>query len=180
MKTSFLYIFLFTTLYSVSVKGQQKEDASGFKPYSSSVFDSKDTALSIVSSINKKSTEQLQLQQVQQYSQGVIIQQIGDYNKASAEVDASKINVSVFQKGDFNELSLVKDAKTISQNIIQQGKNNSISDYSFRTNLDIKTEMIQNGNDQKIQSYGSNSISKDMKITQTGNGASVIILNKLN
>jgi hypothetical protein len=144
------------------------------------VFDSKDTALSIVSSINKKSTDQLQLEQVKQFSQGVIIQQIGDYNTARAEVDASKINVSVFQKGDFNELSLVKDAKTISQNIVQQGKNNSISDYSFRTNLDIKTEMIQNGNDQKIQSYGSNSISKDMKITQTGNGASVIILNKLN
>ncbi|TPG41763.1 hypothetical protein [Flavobacterium pectinovorum] len=179
MKTRFLYIFLLM-LFSVFVRGQQKDDTQGFKPYSSSVFDSKETALSIVSSMNKKSTDQLQLEQVQQFSQGVIIQQIGNYNAARAELDAEKINVSVFQKGDFNDLSLVKEAKTIDQNIIQQGKNNSISDYSFRTNLDIKTEMIQNGNDQKIQSYGSNSISKDMKITQTGNGASVIILNKLN
>ena len=40
--------------------------------------------------------------------------------------------------------------------------------------------MIQNGNDQKIQSYGTNSISKDMKITQNGNGSAIIILNKLN
>lgn len=179
MKTNVLHIFLLV-LFSVFVYGQEKEDSSGFKPYSSSVFDSKDTALSIVSSMNKKSTDQLQLEQVQQFSQGVIIQQIGNYNAVRADVEAEKVNVSVFQKGDFNDFSLVKDAKTINQDIVQEGKNNSISDYSFRTSLDIKTKMIQNGNDQKIQSYGSNSISKDMKITQNGNGASVIILNKLN
>ncbi|MFH6997122.1 hypothetical protein ACHRVZ_04260 [Flavobacterium sp. FlaQc-57] len=179
MKTNLLYIFLLV-LFSVFVRGQEKEETSGFKAYSSSVFDSKDTALSIVSSINKKSTDQLQLEQVQQFSQGVLIQQIGNYNAVRADVNAQKVNVSVFQKGDFNDLSLVKDAKTISQNISQQGKNNSISDYSYRTNYDVKTEMIQKGNDQKIQSYGTNSISKDMKITQNGNGATVIILNKLN
>ncbi|WP_264536852.1 hypothetical protein [Flavobacterium sp. N1736] len=179
MKTNVLHIFLLV-LFSVFVNGQEKVDASGFKPYSSSVFDSKDTALSIVSSMNKKNTDQLQLEQVQQFSQGVIIQQIGNYNAARTDVEAAKVTVSVFQKGDFNNLLLVKDARTITQVIAQEGENNSISDYSFRTNLDIKTEMIQNGNNQKIQSYGSNSISKDMKITQNGNGDSVIILNKLN
>ena len=37
--------------------------------------------------------------------------------------------------------------------------------------------MIQQGNNQSIQNYGTNSLSKDMKVSQTGNGASVIILN---
>ena len=39
-------------------------------------------------------------------------------------------------------------------------------------------EMIQKGDNQNIQSIGTNSLSKNMKITQTGNGASVILINK--
>lgn len=179
MKTIFLNIFCLV-FFSLSFQAQEKEDNSGFKPYSSAVFDSRENALSIVSSVNKKSTNQLQLEQVQQLSPGVIIQQIGSYNRANTNVGAEKVNISVVQKGDYNDLLVVKEAKTIAQNIIQQGKNNTISDYSYRTNFDVKTEMIQNGNNQKIQSYGTNSISKDMKITQSGNGASVIVLNKLN
>lgn len=179
MKTICLNICLLI-FFSLFANAQEKDDNSGLKPYSTSVFDSKENALSIVSVINTKNTNQLQLQQVQQLSQGVLIQQIGSFNVATANVGASAVNVSVLQNGDFNELSLVKEARTISQQIAQQGKNNSISDYSYRTNYDVKTEMIQNGNDQKIQSYGTNSISKDIKITQNGNGASVIVLNKLN
>ena len=178
-----ILVNIFFLMFFVSIPvlhAQEKADTSGLKTYSSSVFDTKDTALSIVSTVNKKSTDQLQLEQVQQLSQGVLIQQIGNFNAVRADLDANKVNVSVLQKGELNELLLVKDAKTISQNISQQGKNNSISDYSYRTNYDVRTEMIQNGNDQKIQSYGTNSISKDMKITQNGNGSIVIILNKLN
>ena len=53
-------------------------------------------------------------------------------------------------------------------------------DYSYRTNYEVHNQMIQKGNNQNIKSIGTNSISKDMKVSQAGNGASVIILNKLN
>jgi len=53
-----------------------------------------------------------------------------------------------------------------------------ITDFTLHTNYDVKTEMIQNGDNQNIQNIGTNSISKNMKITQTGNGASIILINK--
>ena len=82
--------------------------------------------------------------------------------------------------GNNNEYLLVKEATNITVGINQNGNSNKIDDYSYRTNYDVNTQMIQNGNNQNIKSIGTNAISKDMKVTQIGNGASVIILNKLN
>ena len=39
-------------------------------------------------------------------------------------------------------------------------------------------ELNQNGDYQSIQNIGTNSLSKDMKISQTGIGASIIIINQ--
>jgi hypothetical protein len=167
-----IFILILLLISSVSY-AQEKEDNSDFKQYSSSIFNSKETALSVVSSMNKK-TDTF----INQPSSGVLIQQIGDFNKVSATFQANEAKLSVEQNGDGNELFLDKAAQTINQNVVQQGDNNQISDFTFRTNYNVKMEMIQNGDNQNIQNIGTNSISKNMKITQSGNGASVILINK--
>jgi biotin-(acetyl-CoA carboxylase) ligase len=176
MKTIFLNSVLLI-LFSTMMSAQEKEDNSPFKNYSASVFNSKAEGLIVVSKLEQNKTNNSVLNQ--NYA-GILIQQIGDYNAATAIINGNSINVNVSQEGTFNELLLNKDARSINQSVLQQGKNNEILDYSFSTNYGINMQMIQKGNDQSIQSYGTNSISKDMKVTQSGNGASVIILNKLN
>lgn len=109
---------------------------------------------------------------------GIQIQQIGDLNKVKAFLKSNETKVAVDQNGNRNELFLDKSAKTLTQNIIQQGDNNKISDFTLHTNYNVNMEMIQKGDNQNIQSIGTNSLSKNMKITQTGNGASVILINK--
>ena len=88
--------------------------------------------------------------------------------------------ISVNQTGENNDFVLVKNAEKIKTVIYQNGNSNSINDYSYHSNYEINSQMSQNGNNQNIKSIGSNSISKDMKVNQKGNGTSVIILNKLN
>jgi len=173
MKTFILNIVLLL-LFSPVLYAQEKEDNSDFKPYSSSVFNSKEKAFSVVSSMDKKAQDNLN----SKIQSGIQIQQIGDLNKVKAFLKSNETKVAVDQNGNRNELFLDKSAKTLTQNIIQQGDNNKISDFTLHTNYNINMEMIQKGDNQNIQSIGTNSLSKNMKITQTGNGASVILINK--
>ncbi|SHL13982.1 hypothetical protein [Flavobacterium chilense] len=173
MKTFILNIALFL-LFPIVFYAQEKEDNSDFKPYSSSVFNSKEKALSVVSSMNKKAQDDLN----SKIQAGIQIQQIGDLNKVVANLRSNETKVAVDQNGDRNELLLDKNAKTLTQRIIQQGDNNKISDFTLYTNYNVNMEMIQKGDNQNIQSIGTNSLSKNMKITQTGNGASIILINK--
>lgn len=173
MKTFILNIVLLL-LFCPVFYAQEKEDNSDFKPYSSSVFNSKEKAFSVVSSMDKKAQDNLN----SKIQSGIQIQQIGDLNKVKAFLKSNETKVAVDQNGNRNELFLDKSAKTLTQNIIQQGDNNKISDFTLHTNYNVNMEMIQKGDNQNIQSIGTNSLSKNMKITQTGNGASVILINK--
>jgi len=169
-------IFLLNVLLFISPMfyAQDKEDNSDFKQYSSSIFNSKETALSVVSSMNKKSPETFNNYQ----SSTVLIQQIGDFNKFNATLQANETYISAGQNGDGNELFINKKAESITQKVIQQGDNNKITDFTLNTSYNVNTEMFQNGDNQSIQNVGTNSISKNMKITQKGNGASIIVINK--
>ncbi|MEN2487556.1 hypothetical protein AAYQ05_07125 [Flavobacterium sp. B11] len=173
MKTLFLNSVLFL-LFSTAFYAQEKEDDSDFKNYSSSVFNSKEKAFSIVSTMDKKNKNELN----KNIPLGVQIQQIGAYNVVNAALKSNETKVAVDQNGEHNTLLLDKSAKTITQNIVQEGSNNRISDFTLKTNYDVNMEMIQKGDNQNIQSIGTNSLSKNMRITQTGNGASIILINK--
>jgi hypothetical protein len=175
MKIFILNILLL--LISPVFYAQEKEDNVGFTQYSSSVFDSKEKSLSVVSSMMDKKSSDVVLLNNNQPS-GVLIQQIGDFNNVTATLNTIETKLSVQQRGDDNDLLLDKTAKTVTQNVVQQGDNNKITDFTLYTNYNVNTEMIQNGDNQSIQNIGTNSISKNMKITQTGNGASVILINK--
>ena len=173
MKT-FILNMLLLLLFSPVFYAQEKEDNSDFKPYSSSIFNSKEKALSVVSAMDKKAQNDLN----SKIQSGIQIQQIGDLNKVNATIKSNETKLAVDQKGDYNQLFLDKSAKTLTQSIIQQGDNNKISDFTLHTNYNVNMEMIQKGDNQNIQSIGTNSLSKNMKITQTGNGASIILINK--
>src|SRR6187431_334836 len=127
-----IFILNILLLISSLFYAQEKEDNSDFKQYSSSIFNSKETAFSVVSSMNKKADTF-----INEPSSGVLIQQIGDFNKVSATFKANDTKLYVEQSGDGNELFLDKTAQTINQNVVQQGDNNQISDFTLRTNYNV-------------------------------------------
>lgn len=173
MKAFYLnIIILFITTTSFSQEAESNNDNYQNDP---SLLYSKIAALHLASN-NTKSRENLLSQNNLQ--NGVLIQQIGNFNYIDTSLKAKEINVSVVQKGDENQLFIDKQANEITQKILQQGQNNFITDFSLYSHYNINMEIVQRGDNQNIQSFGTNSISKDMKIIQSGNGASVIIINK--
>lgn len=171
---SFILNIVVLLFFAPSVCAQDNKENSEFKNYSSSLFDSKEKAFSIVSKLNKKEQNELN----SRIQSGVQIQQIGDFNKVYAALKSNDTKVAIDQNGDHNTLLLDKNAKTITQSVIQQGDNNKISDFTLYTKYNVNMEIIQKGDNQSIQNIGTNSLSKNMKITQTGNGASIILINK--
>lgn len=105
------------------------------------------------------------------------ISQIGDTNYADVNVRSSSAKMTVNQDGSNNYLQVYKNAKEINQSIVQIGKNNFISDFSLYSGGSIDMALSQEGNNLKIFNNGTNSISKDLKISQTGNSASIYIFN---
>jgi hypothetical protein len=106
------------------------------------------------------------------------ISQIGDTNYADVNVKSSKAKMIISQDGSNNYLQVYKNAKEINQSIVQTGKNNFISDFSLYSGGSIDMVINQEGNNLSLFNNGSNSISKDLKISQTGNSGSVYVFNR--
>ena len=174
MKTFFLnlILILFCTPLLFS---QEREQNSEFKNYSSSIFDKKETALSLFLPSEKK--EETATAYLRNQNSGVSIEQIGNYNQAIIQVQSDDAVVLLNQQGDYNNYFLEAEANKIAKEVSQKGNSNIINDYSNGAKYNVNTQMSQNGNNQSIQNFGVNSLSENMKVIQKGNGASVIIIN---
>jgi hypothetical protein len=106
------------------------------------------------------------------------ISQIGYSNYADVNVKSNNAKMTINQDGSGNYLEVYKSAKQINQSMIQTGNNNFISDFSLYSGTPIDVIFSQEGNNLSIFNNGSNSISKDLKISQTGNSGSVYIFNR--
>jgi hypothetical protein len=106
------------------------------------------------------------------------ISQIGYSNYADVNVKSNNAKMTINQDGSSNYLEVYKSAKQINQSIVQTGNNNFISDFSLYSGAPVDMSFSQEGNNLSIFNNGSNSISKDLKISQTGNTGSVYIFNR--
>jgi hypothetical protein len=106
------------------------------------------------------------------------IQQIGNYNYSSIYVRSNEADVQVNQFGDNNYSNVYRNAYELKENINQTGNNNFISDFSVYSDEPVNTTFNQNGNNLTLYSTGSNSISKNLQINQTGNSGTVYIYNR--
>lgn len=168
MKRIYIYSILISLCCTSSIFSQSYDTNFFFERYNSIIFQTNNDALNNkTNSFNNRTP-------------GILIQQIGEYNASSITVTSKETSISLTQNGDNNDYLLVKNAAKIKANVIQNGNSNSINDYTRATNYDTNSQMIQNGNNLNIKSIGTNSISKDMKVNQVGNGASIIIINKTN
>ena len=169
-----IYILLFTfAFFTQFVFSQDKNQNADFNKYSSSLFDSEENTLFVISNFS----DELKNIQIEN-TNNVNIQQIGNYNVINANVVSENSNLLLQQNGLNNTINFNKTANEINQTITQLGNNNTVTDLTFFSNYKVNMEMSQTGNNQNIQNIGTNSLSKDMKISQSGNGTSIIIINQ--
>ncbi len=168
-------IFVWVIFILSQVCFSQEDQNERYSESGTSLFDSKETTAYFFSELNTNlkpiSIANSSLQN------GIYIEQIGDYNSVKTNLKSENTAVFISQKGNENEIIFEKQARSIQARIVQEGQNNSIRDYASRTPYEVNMDFVQRDNNQSIQSYGTNSISKEMKVSQSGNGASVLIIN---
>lgn len=122
-----------------------------------------------------------QNQTVNQYIKSrniVTVAQVGNYNQANLSIVSNNAYVTAQQTGNVNYINVYKKADEINESYIQAGNNNYISDFSLYSRGATSMSINQNGNNLTIFSNGSNSISKDLIINQTGNSGTIYIFNR--
>jgi hypothetical protein len=105
------------------------------------------------------------------------VTQIGFYNQSNVDIRSENYRLEVGQKGNNNYLNVYNNANILNQSVLQSGNNNFISDFSLRYGNQVDMSIQQDGNNLSIFNNGSNSISNDLKITQTGNSGTIYIFN---
>ncbi|WOI23262.1 hypothetical protein [Nonlabens ulvanivorans] len=107
----------------------------------------------------------------------VFIEQVGTSNNATVSVSSDDSQITIYQNGTLNSTVLNHSADRIRQNIVQIGNSNVVYDYSTISAANHSLDIIQNGNFNTSITAGSNAISENMRINQTGNGRSVFVIN---
>jgi hypothetical protein len=105
------------------------------------------------------------------------ISQIGFNNYSDISVHNENSKILIGQYGSNNYVSVDKNAYDLTQSVTQYGNNNYVSDFSLYTSGSINMTINQEGNNLTLFNNGSNSISKDLKITQSGNSGAIYIFN---
>ncbi len=106
------------------------------------------------------------------------INQIGDYNKSQVYLKTAHSDLTLNQYGVNNDISIYKSNPEIKQMIKQMGKSNFVNDFSINSNYKVDMQINQQGNNLTLFNNGTNSISKEMKVTQTGNSGTILIYNR--
>jgi len=90
---------------------------------------------------------------------------------------ASDLNsVALTQVGLFN-VSEISQSMQTSQSVIQFGNKNFYSFRDFRNSTPVNLSILQQGNANSLQIYGSNSIINGMKIVQKSNFKNIVVKN---
>ena len=106
------------------------------------------------------------------------INQIGDYNKSQVYLKTAHSDLTLNQYGVNNDISIHKSNPEIKQMIKQMGNSNFVNDFSINSNYKVDMQINQHGNNLTLFNNGTNSISKEMKVTQTGNSGTIFIYNR--
>ena len=116
----------------------------------------------------------------QSQTNSALITQIGNQNYNQNTIIASQSFIQVYQNGHFNSTDIYRFEAEVNEFILQNGNGNTIHEMSMGNYNTIENQYIQNGDNNRITSFGSNTISENLKIQINGNNTSVIIINRWN
>mgnify|MGYP003453681938 CR=1 FL=1 len=114
----------------------------------------------------------------QSQTNSAIITQIGNQNHNQNTVIANQSFIQVYQNGHFNSTDIYRVEAEVNEFILQNGNGNTIHEMSIGNYNTIDNQYIQNGDNNRITSFGSNTISENLKIQINGNNTSVIVINR--
>lgn len=168
-KNIILFVIAFLSAFSINAQELQTNT-------SSDLYDLVDKTM--ISKLNFGEVGQAQSMDNYLLNNNLIqVKQVGFNNFSSVTVKSENYEIAVSQNGFNNYLDMYKNTGDLNQSVSQSGSNNYISDFSLYSASSIDMSINQEGNNLTLFNNGTNSISRDLKITQTGNSGTIYIFN---
>ncbi len=166
-------LFITVFLFAINAVSAQEEN---LVLIGNSNIEVSDISKSIISNNNSQSN----VNNFNSISQNnyVLVSQSGNYNYANVNIKSNYSQINIVQNGNENLVNIDKNVPQIQENIYQNGNNNYIQDYTAYSNQNSNTQFNQLGNNLTIFSNGTNSISQNLQITQTGDSGTIYIFNQ--
>jgi hypothetical protein len=176
MKITTLLILFLSFLFHQSLKAQQDNILFLGTPVSQEYVLDNNTNQDL--DITKQSLISFEKNDHSVLIYNIQINQIGNYNKSQVYQKAAHLDLTLNQYGVNNDISFYKSNSEIKQMIQQVGDSNFVSDFSINSNYKVDMQINQQGNNLTLFNNGTNSISKEMKVTQTGSFGTILIYNR--
>ena len=106
----------------------------------------------------------------------IFIQQIGDNNKVYSQTQSQNSRINLYQNGNSNNVDINANAPSINAFVIQNGNNNYIQDNVYYSNVQVKLNAIQNGDNLTINRLGVNSLSNKLQLVQEGSFKTITVI----
>lgn len=104
-----------------------------------------------------------------------VIQQVGNQNRAVSNSFSETSDINFIQIGANNSIESTTFIPNITERLIQTGNDNVINSFSFGNVEASSLQILQNGNGQRFEKFGTNSLTNNMSLSVTGNNQTVII-----
>lgn len=105
----------------------------------------------------------------------IFLRQIGDFNNVNVSVRSTSSDINIVQNGSTNDTFLQYQVNSAFTDILQNGNDNNITDFVINPQEDISLDLQQQGNYLTFERYGSNSLTRSLKFTQTEASPTIII-----
>jgi hypothetical protein len=109
------------------------------------------------------------------YTNRVFIEQVGNGNVVNSHISSFDATVNLDQRGDENEISLNVNAGKVEYNVVQTGNNNYLQDHTFTPQGTARLNLSQRGNENEVIKYGANSITNKIGFNIEGSSKLLII-----
>jgi len=103
------------------------------------------------------------------------IVQASSFNTAEVKVAARASDIKINQNGNENRVGLFYKVDAVVTDIKQNGDENTVLDYVINPSSEVSLNIEQNGDNLTFDRFGANSITKNIKFTQTTASPTIII-----
>lgn len=108
-------------------------------------------------------------------SDAAYIYQIGTDNIARVQTQGENNELKLMQRGDANKANINISGKTLVHNTLQNGNGNVFLEYTNAGHLNLERQILQDGSNQNLVIYGSNSLTESIQLNLKGDSQALTI-----
>jgi len=171
----FFLVFLLLSLWGFSQNNNDNRNTSTQRVSDIFTYDAPTSNYLLLNQVESNPNNQQVGTTIDNSRNVTVIQQVGNQNRAISNSFSETSDINFLQIGANNTIESTNLIPNTTERFVQTGNNNVINSFSFGNVEASSLQILQNGNDQRFEKFGTNSLTDRISLSVTGNNQTVII-----